>query len=302
MTPRVVVLGSINVDLFAQVAHHPAPGETVLGTGGHRSPGGKGANQALAARLQGADVRLVGAVGADADAATALGLLRGAGVDLRGVRTIEDAPTGLAIITVSQGGENTIVVVSGANAEVTAADLEAAVSALSPADLVLLQGELRQDATVAALRAAAAAGHRVVLNLAPYGDLPAEVLRAVDPLVVNELEAVAVAEHLGLPGADETATARALVRSGVPSVVLTLGPRGALVADASGARSIPAPSVDAVDTTGAGDAFTGALCARLAAGDDLRASAAHAVRVAAAAVQRPGAQPSYPSSQDPLPS
>lgn len=303
MTARLVVIGSTNVDLFAHVARHPSPGETVLGDGGGRTPGGKGANQALAAALQGAPVRFVGAVGEDPDAELALWALREAGVDLSSVRVAPDSPTGLAIITVSDDGENTIVVISGANAAVTAGDTRAAVEAMSQGDLLLLQGELTRATTEAAARAAVEAGHRVVLNVAPWGALDRDVLTAADPLVLNEHEAALAVAELGLRPADAAAPslAEALVGDGAPSVVVTLGAAGAVVATAEESVTVPSRRVEAVDSTGAGDAFTGALAARLLAGDDLVTSVRHAVRVGAYAVQHRGAQPSYPTLQDVLP-
>lgn len=301
MTGTVVVIGSINVDLFAHVRRHPVPGETVLGTGGERAPGGKGANQALAARLQGAAVSLVGAVGDDSDAVVALGMLRQAGVDLSRVRTLSDHPTGLAIIAVSDDGENTIVVVSGANAAVPEEHALHAVGLLHDDDVVLVQGELPADLTATTIRAARERGVRVVLNLAPYVELPDNVLCLADPLVVNELEASAVARQLGLDTRSGTATAQGLLDHGIPSVVVTLGSCGSLVGDATGITPLPAVRVSATDTTGAGDAFTGALLARLAAGDSLMDAARHATRVGAYAVQRRGAQPSYPATEDELP-
>ncbi|GAA5165599.1 ribokinase [Ornithinimicrobium tianjinense] len=303
MTARLLVIGSANVDLFAHVARHPTPGETILGQGGERAGGGKGANQALAAALQGAPVTFVGAVGQDGDADVALGALRTAGVDLSRVAAVADAPTGLAIITVSADGENTIVVISGANATVTPEQAEAAVAASGPDDVVLLQGELPRTTTEAAVRAAVAAGRRVVLNVAPWNALDRDVLTSADPLVLNEHEAAQAVEELGLEASGDggTALAEALVTAGTPSVVVTLGAEGAAVVDASGTDTVPSRRVTAVDTTGAGDAFTGALAARLIAGDPLRAAVEHAVRVGAYAVQHHGAQPSYPGLEQELP-
>lgn len=301
MTGTVVVIGSINVDLFAHVRSHPVPGETVLGTGGERAPGGKGANQALAARLQGASVNLVGAVGDDSDASVALGLLRTAGVGLSGIITLPDQPTGLAIITVSDAGENTIVVISGANGAIPPEHALRAVEDLHHTDRVLMQGELPSDLTARTIRAAHARGLHVAVNLAPYAELPDDVLRLADPLVVNELEASAVARQLGLDTRTEAATAQGLLDHGIPSIVMTLGSRGCLVGDTTGVTPLPAVEVAAIDTTGAGDAFTGALLARLAAGDHLVAAARHSSRVGAYAVQHRGAQPSYPALEDELP-
>ena len=306
MSGRLLVVGSVNVDLFTHVERHPAPGETLLGTGGERSPGGKGANQAVAAALQGAPVSLVGAVGADADADVALTCLRSAGVDLAQVVALPRARTGLAVITVGADGENTIVVVPGANAEVDPGQACEAIAGLGPDDLLLLQGELRRDTTEAALREAAAQGVRTVLNAAPWSPLDVEVLTLADPVVVNEHEAVLAARELGLGPEAATADepvelAAALLRAGLRSVVITLGGAGAVVAREDAVTAHPSPRVDVVDTTGAGDAFTGALAARLLRGDDLATATEHAARVGAYAVQGAGAQPSYPGSGAALP-
>lgn len=303
MGAQLLVIGSTNVDLFATVPRHPSPGETLLGTGGTRAAGGKGANQALAAALQGADVRFVGAVGDDTDGDLALAGMRKAGVGVDSVVTVPHAPTGMAIITVSQAGENTIVVIPGANAGVDVEAGTSAVGGMEEADILLMQGELPRETTEAAVRAAVAAGHRVVLNVAPWMALDHDVLTAADPLVVNEHEAqLAIAElGLDLEDDDPEAMIHALLTAGVPSVVITLGAEGAVVADAHDVARMPSPSVTAVDSTGSGDAFTGALVARLLEGDDLQDATGHAVRVGAYAVQHPGAQPSYPRAGQELP-
>ncbi|WP_313023056.1 ribokinase [Mobilicoccus sp.] len=299
---RVVVVGSINVDLFARVARHPRPGETVLGGDGSTRPGGKGANQAVAAALAGADVAMVGCVGDDAQARVGLSLLRRAGVDLGRVREVADTPTGLALITVADSGENSIIVVPGANHALTMEDV--ADLGLTTGDVVVLQGEIPVDVVDETARRAVAAGARVCLNLAPVVDLAADTLRAADPLVVNEHEALAAAGLLGVDagGHEEesidavaaTSLAEALVGAGVRSVVVTLGGAGAVVA-LEGAESFTCTGerVEVVDTTGAGDCFAGTLAARLALGDDLGAAAAVGNRAAAKAVQGHGAQESY---------
>lgn len=297
----MAVIGSTNVDLTLRVPRHPAPGETLLGSGGHRSPGGKGGNQALAAVLHGADVLFLGAVVDDADAELALSRLRAAGVDTSWVHMRPGTPTGLAVITVADDGENHIVVVSGANGTVTASDVTAWAPHLHDVELVLLQGELPRVATEAAIKASIAAGHRVVLNLAPAVCIDVDLLRQIDVLVVNEPEASTVLAMLGSPPGHAVNTvggegqAAALVRSGVSAAVVTLGARGADLADAKGTRHVAAPSVRTVDTTGAGDAFTGALSARLLAGADLAQAGAYAAKVAAFSVQHDGAQSSYPT-------
>lgn len=301
-TPHdVVVVGSVNADLLTRVAQHPAPGETVLVRTLAVLPGGKGANQAVAAARLGARTALVGAVGTDAFAEPALAGLRAAGVDL-GAVAVHDGPTGLALVTVADDGENTIVVVPGANARVDGTAVAAHDALVAAAAVVVVQGEIPRSGIE---RAAAAATGRLVVNLAPVVDVDPAVLRAADPLVLNEHEAPLLLAALGgdAMGADPDALARGLLADGVRSVVLTLGGRGALVADGGddGPVHVVAPRVPVVDTTGAGDAFVGALAHRLALGEDLVPAARTAVRVGAFAVGREGAQPAFPGAGDALP-
>lgn len=294
----ITVVGSINADLFVLVERHPLPGETLLGRDGGISAGGKGANQAVAAARLGADVRMVGAVGDDAYAAPALEHLRTSGADLTAVAT-EPGATGLAVITVSDDGENTIIVVPGANASLDDVRVTASADTIAAADIVLLQGEIPASGFSAAVRAAAG---RVVVNLAPVVPVDrADLLRA-DPLVVNEHEAGLVLGMFGgSPAESEEKMAAALLELGFPSVVVTRGARGAVVADETGVEAIQPALIDAVDSTGAGDAFVGALVHRLAEGDALSDAARFAARVGAFAATRRGAQTSYPSAADELP-
>lgn len=294
----IVVVGSINADLTVTVQRHPEPGETLLGAGGGITAGGKGANQACAAAKLGARVALVGAVGKDANAEPATAVMRAAGVDLTDVEDVDEV-TGLAVITVAADGENTVLVVPGANSLVDAAFVHTHRHPIQHAPLVLLQGEIPADGFAKAVELATG---RVVINLAPVVDVPREALLAADPLLANEHEAGLILEQLGEDGAgDPDVLAGRLLDAGFASVVLTLGAAGALIADAEGVRTVPTPRVTAVDTVGAGDSFAGALCHRLVAGDSLDDAAAFAARVGAFSVQRPGAQPSYPSAADTLP-
>lgn len=308
----VVVVGSLNADLTVRVTRHPHPGETLLGDGGQMTPGGKGANQALAAARTGARVAMVGAVGQDQAAQVALSLLEQGGVDLAGVARRE-GPTGLAVVTVAGDGENSIVVVPGANAAMDAEAVSAQRELIAQAAVVVLQGEIPRSGIEAAIHCATGL---VVLNPAPVLALDADLVRRADPLVVNEHEAAAALEQLearpqGVPAgtpatppapdADPRDLVAGLVTAGVRSVVLTLRAAGCLVADAAGTDTVPAAQVEAVDTTGAGDAFVGALAARLADGEDLRSAARHASRVAGFSVTGRGAQPSYPRGEDLLP-
>ena len=292
------VVGSINADLTVNVERHPTPGETLMGTGGGITAGGKGANQAVAAAQLGTRVALVGATGTDANAAPATALLREAGVDLTHVEQVEDV-TGLAVITVAANGENTVLVVPGANARVDAEFVDRHADAVETAELVLLQGEIPADGFA---RAVELARGRVVVNLAPVVDVPREALVKADPLMANEHEAGLILEQLGLDGAGTPEElARRLLGAGFASVVLTLGSAGALVASGGELTHVTSPKVEAVDTVGAGDAFAGAFCHRLLEGDDFVGAATFACRVGAFSVTRPGAQPSYPSAADQLP-
>lgn len=296
----IVVVGSVNVDLLAQVQRHPRPGETLHGTGGQMLPGGKGANQAVAAARLGARVAMVGAVGTDVQAEAALSALREAGVDLGHVAEIE-GPTGLAIVTVAEDGENSIVVIAGANDAMDAGRVRAAAEVISAARIVVCQGEIPRDG-IEALPALATG--RFLHNPAPVMELDPAVLRASDPLVVNQHEAGLVLAQL-VPGQeapeDPDAVVAALRAAGIPSAVLTLGADGSLVADQAGVRRIPPAPVETVDTTGSGDAFIGALALGLARGDDLATAARLASRVGAFAATGEGAQPSYPTAADALP-
>lgn len=293
----IVVVGSINVDLLLPCERIPRPGETLHAHGRSLVPGGKGANQAVAASRLGAPVALVGAVGEDHMGDDALVLLADAGVDLAHVRRVPGA-TGIAIVAVADSGENAILIESGANRTVDADAVASASAVVGSAGVVVLQGEIPVDGIEAA---AGLATGRLVLNLAPVVPVAAEVLRRADPLVVNEHEGSLALKLLGEYAHGDQAVVAALVEAGVPSVVLTRGAKGALVATPGRTVSVPSPRVEVVDTTGAGDAFVGALAARLLAGDDLVEAATFAARVGAFACTGRGAQPSYPWADVELP-
>ncbi|GAB3550764.1 ribokinase [Arthrobacter tumbae] len=302
--PSVVVVGSINADLVVTLERHPQPGETLLGRTMTVMPGGKGANQAVAAAKFGAPTTMIGAVGQDAYTDVALSGLHSAGVKTDRVQRV-GTTTGVAIVEVDDGGENTIVVIPGANGEVTPALVASAADLISDAGVLVLQGEIPAASVAAAV---ASATGRVLINLAPVIELDRETLLRAHPLVVNEHEGALALEQLtgaaqpaGPEPSNHAETARALLDCGFSSVVMTLGGAGALLADSSGVLEVPAPSVAVVDTTGAGDAFVGALAARLVAGDALPEAVGVAVRVGAFAVGAEGAQPSYPSLTDALP-
>ncbi|OMI34122.1 ribokinase [Streptomyces sparsogenes] len=298
----LLVVGSANADLVIGVERRPAAGETVLGSDLAVHPGGKGANQAVAAARLGARTALLARVGDDAHGRLLLESQRAAGVDTAGV-LVGGAPTGVALITVDPSGDNSIVVSLGANARLSPDDVRAAADLLASARVVSVQLEIPLE-TVAAVAEAVGtaggeAGPRLVLNPSPPAALPAEVLAACDPLVLNEHEArfLLGEDPAGREEAPE-AWAAALLARGPRSVVVTLGAGGALVADRDRTVLVPSLPVEAVDTTGAGDAFTGALGWRLGVGDDLETAVRFAVRVGAAAVTRAGAQESFPTAEE----
>ncbi|MFJ3931335.1 MULTISPECIES: ribokinase [unclassified Streptomyces] len=291
----LLVIGSANADLVVGVERRPGPGETVLGSELDVHPGGKGANQAVAAARLGARTALLARVGDDAYGRLLLDAQQAAGVDTAGV-LVGGAPTGVALITVDPSGDNSIVVSPGANGRLAPGDVRAARSLLHASRVVSAQLEIPLETVVEAVRGLAP-GNRFVLNPSPPRPLPPEVLRACDPLIVNEHEArVILGDERG--GEEPADWARALLARGPRSVVVTLGAQGAWVASAQGAFLVPAVPVDAVDTTGAGDAFTAALAWRLGRGDALADAAAYAVRVGAAAVTKAGAQASYPTPEE----
>ncbi|MFJ5864328.1 ribokinase [Streptomyces parvus] len=292
----LLVVGSANADLVIGVERRPAPGETVLGSDLAVHPGGKGANQSLAAARLGARTALLARVGDDDHGRLLLETQRAAGVDTDGV-LVGGAPTGVALITVDPSGDNSIVVSPGANGRLMPEDVRAAAPLLAAARVISVQLEIPLD-TVAETVRGRGSDTRLVLNPSPPVPLPGEVLAACDPLVVNEHEARYILGEDAGEGPHDWAPA--LLALGPRSVVITLGAAGALVADSrtGSLDHLVSPKVEAVDTTGAGDAFTAALAWRLGRGDDLRAAAAFAVRVGAAAVTARGAQESFPTLEE----
>lgn len=283
----VIVFGSINLDLSFSLPKIPAAGETVLGPAVRIAPGGKGANQAVAAARDGASVAMAGAIGNDPLGAGALALLQQAGVDLARVKQAE-ASTGCAAIAVDPAGHNAIAVGSGANLAVAAAQVEDAL--LGPAATLVLQMEVPGEETAALIARARARAARIILNLAPAAALPEAALRAVDVLVVNESEGAWLAGHLGC-GASAAALRG---RLGGPAVVLTRGEDGAEVAGKEGNWLEPARQVVAVDTTAAGDCFVGVLAGQLDQGRTLAAAVRRASAAAALCCTRAGSQGSIP--------
>ena len=287
----IVVFGSVNLDLVTRVARLPRPGETITGESFATLPGGKGANQALAARRAGAEVAMAGAVGTDSFADDALSGLVAAGVDLGWVRRV-GVPTGVALIHVDAAGQNAITVVPGANAEAKADTVPDA--ALEPNTTLLLQLEVPMAAACDVAVRAKRGGARVILNAAPAAALSMAFLDAVDVLIVNALEAGTLGAALAMPNAPE-AFAAAMCKRGVPTIV-TLGARGVLAAADRTLFRIEAPAVEVVDTTGAGDAFAGVLAAALDRGTDWPTALAEGVAAGSLACTTPGAQRALPDA------
>lgn len=298
MTPTdIVVVGSLNVDLVARVARLLRPGETVQSRGFERHPGGKGANQAVAAARLGASVRMIGKVGRDAEGDMLLRSLRDAGVQTDAVSTA-DTTTGMALITTDDAGENSIVIIPGANATLLPGDLDAMRGLIAGARLVLTQLEVPME-TVERLGAICCEENvPLMLDPAPAVPLPASLLRCITWLTPNESEAELLLGG-GSSSLDEAGRAGRLLRMGSRNVVLKLGSRGVYLAgEASSPFAVGAPSVQAVDTTAAGDVFNGAFAARLVAGESPSRSAEYAVTAAALSVTREGAQPSMPDAAE----
>lgn len=291
---RILVVGSSNTDMIVQLRRLPGPGETVIGGKFSTAPGGKGANQAVGAARAGADVTFVGRVGSDAFGDSALENLARDGIDIALVVRDRAAPSGVAFICVAGGGENSIAVASGANDRLTSADVRRAAGAFQKADILLVQLETPLATVAAAVGLAAKAGARVILNPAPARMLPARMLRQVSILTPNEHEAELLT---GIKVVDRASAAKAagvLLRRGVGTVIVTLGKRGAFIAQGKSQEWMDGFKVRAVDSTAAGDIFNGALAVALGEGRALSDAVRFAQAAAAISVTRRGAQPSAP--------
>ncbi len=290
---EVVVVGSANADLILLVDRLPGPGETVLASGSRRVAGGKGANQAVASARSGARTELLAAVGADPDGRLLREELTRAGVGLTGLREVPE-PSGLAVVTVGEDGENSIVVASGANARLTGLDRSDR-ALLAAGRILLCQLEVPIEVVIEASALARRHGLLNLLNAAPARALPVELLATVDLLIVNEHEAAALAGDPAVVAEPDRALEALL--DVVPGVIVTLGPDGARYGSRDGTRlSVPAPVVRAVDTTAAGDTFCGVVAAALAQGRPIEAAIGRSVVAAALCVQRAGAIPSIPTA------
>ena len=298
MKPSIVVVGSTNTDMVVKTTRLPAPGETILGGNFLMNAGGKGANQAVAAARLGGAVTFVAKTGKDIFGKNALQLFATEGIDTQYIREDENHPSGVALITVDERGENCIVVASGANAQLFAADVADAAPALQTTSLLLMQLEVPLDAVVYAAQEASAHGVRTILNPAPACPLPDDLWQHIAILTPNEKEAELLS-GVSIAGKESAARAAAVLRQkGVGVVIVTLGAEGALICDKDGETLVPAPKVTAVDTTAAGDVFNGALAVALSEGKAMKDAVAFAVQAASISVTRMGAQASAPYRQE----
>lgn len=295
-TKKILVIGSSNTDMSVKTSALPKPGETVLGGVFRMGQGGKGANQAVAAKKLGGDVSFVCKLGRDIFGENALMHYSDVGLDTSRV-LYSDKPSGVALICIDEKAENSIVVASGANSEVSDADIESLSDLIRMSEILLLQLEIPLPAVVKAAEIAYSSGVMVILNPAPAVELPDELLRYVTLLIPNECEAASIS---GIEIKDES-TARMSVKAindkGVSNVIVTMGSKGAMVYDGE-MSFIPALKVNAVDTTAAGDTFCGGICVALSEGKSLREAVKFATAASAIAVQRHGAQDSVPTRKE----
>lgn len=295
---RVLVVGSINVDLVCRAERHPRPGETLPGSDFATHPGGKGANQAVAAARSGADTHMLGRVGDDGFGREQVEFLSNQGIRTDGVRRTEGVATGVALIVVDEMGENSIVVVPGANGRVVVEDIDVA---FAPGDVVVCQFEVPLEVVRGAFESARAAGATTVLNPAPASSCSPELLAMADILVVNESELSFFSrteEADPANAADVAQSLRALRTAPGQVVVATLGAHGLVALVGDEAIGLSGHAVKAVDTTGAGDTFVGALAARIAAGASSREALDYANTAASICVERAGAGPSIPTARE----
>jgi ribokinase len=293
----VFVVGSINQDFVLSVERRPEPGETVTDAQLSRGNGGKGANQAAAAALLVADVQLLGRVGDDGLGEPLVEALADKGVDTSLIEASTRSSTGTAFITVTPDGENAITVAPGANRSLTPDDVDDASDSIAAARVLVAQMEVPPEVVLRAVEVAARQGTRALVNLAPPTQVPRELLEMLDPLVVNEHEAAFLLEER-VEGVDAALfAAPELLSLGPRSVVITLGKEGAVFSDGDSTEHVSSPEVEVVDTTGAGDAFTGALAVQLARDESLGDAVAYAVRAGAAAVTKEGAQGALPTPE-----
>ncbi|MBC3878272.1 ribokinase [Undibacterium sp. FT79W] len=300
MKPRITVVGSVNMDLVFRTPRMPAVGETLLGHEFRQIPGGKGANQAVAAARQGADVSFIGAVGDDGFGDFSQQCLAKEGININHLARVAGVATGVAGILVEDNGSNSIVLAAGANATLTVNQIEAATSAIGAAQLLLCQLETPIATVTSAIAIAHAQGVKVVLNPAPAQQLDPALLKQVDYLIVNETEASQLSGISVTSQASAQQASERLLDLGVGTVLLTMGGDGALITQTGSSEFIPAIKVDVVDTTAAGDTFVGAFAVGIANGLSVSDASREAQYTAALTVTKLGAQTSIPHRHEVL--
>ncbi|SDO38971.1 ribokinase [Alkalicoccus daliensis] len=295
---KIVVAGSYITDLTSRTSHFPKPGETVLGNSFRMGPGGKGGNQAVAAARLGAEVTMVTKVGKDTFGEEALKSFTKENIRTEFIYQSAAAPTGTALITVDQAGENTIVVSPGACGEITKAEIAGASSAIEEAAIILLQLEISMEAIEACVQTAFEKGKRIILNPAPFQELPEDLLAKIDVITPNETEAE---EMTGVQVTDRKSAAEAagiLQGKGISTVIITMGRQGCCVADNEELYFLPGVQVEAKDTTGAGDAFNGAFAYFTAEGLPVKEACERANIAAAISVTKEGTAPAMPTRDE----
>lgn len=294
---KILVIGSSNTDMTVMTDRLPAPGETVLGGQFSMGQGGKGANQAIAAKRLGGDVSLICKVGKDLFGKNAISHYKKEGLDTSGVMS-SDKPSGVALITVDSKAENCIVVASGSNNDITEEDIYAHKAEIQAAEIVLLQLEIPLPAVLKAAKIAFESGAYVVLNPAPAKELPDEIYNYISLIIPNQTE---IKLMTGISASDENKAAKAadiLINKGVKDVIVTMGAKGSMVCNDGKCNFVPARKVKAVDTTAAGDTFCGGVCVGLSEGMDLLEAARFATCASSLTVQKAGAQESVPFRRD----
>ncbi len=296
---HVIVVGSLNMDLVVRIPQIPRPGETLLGGVFKTFPGGKGANQAVAAARLGAHVTMIGCVGGDAFGREMRDTLIAEDIDTTHILVHPESATGVALIQVDAAGQNSIAVASGANFQLTSADVESAMQAIEKFDVLVMPLETPLETIYTAAKIASQRGAKVLLNPAPAQMLKPDLLELVDVLLPNEHEVALMTRQPALQSAADLQTAaQKLLSLGVKNLMVTMGSQGAILFDGKTESNIPACPVQAVDTTAAGDCFVGALAVGLCEGRSLLAAAEFASAAAAISVTRDGAQPSLPRREE----
>ncbi len=294
---KILVIGSSNTDLFATMEHFPVAGETIEGLSFQQAMGGKGANQALAAHRAGGDVTFITSLGNDDNGQNALQYYKKEGLDVSFSLLSDAEPTGTAMIWVDKKGENSIVVIPGANKVLTPEYIISAEEKIGNADLIVLQMEIPYETVKTICKIAFKKGKKIFLNVAPARNLDDDILKTVHVLVVNETEAEVIS-GVKVNEVGEEVVVNKLLRMGAQNVVLTLGKKGSLFKSKDKLLRIPAFIVEAIDSTAAGDTFCGALVAELSKGHNMKESLEFATAAAAICVTRMGAQPSIPSEEE----